>query len=389
MQPPDEKKGAPASGPDHLPAPETAGHPGPESPASPADQYEHYEDPYGYHPGDNQAGSGVRLDQMHTIEQPPSSAVVATSNGGHSAPPPPTPEPESDDDDDGMLRMSFMEHLEELRSRIIKALIGIGVAFGLSLFFANELWKVVSAPATDALKAIGAKPELVFLSPTEAFSTIWFKMPLLVSLFLASPWVLYQVWAFIAPGLYSRERRFAVPFVVSTAGLFISGGCFAYFVAFRFGLTFLLGIGHDIGVTPAVTVTEYFDLFVDVMLGIGLVFELPIIIFFLCLLRIATPAFLMKNSRYAILLITIVAAVVTPTPDIFNLMLFAVPMWMLFFIGVFAGYLLVLRREKRSFPWGVFFMILGAIIVIALGAAFVAVSRYHYHVLTHWPYLSK
>src|SRR5206468_3549615 len=154
---------------------------------------------------------------------------------------------------------------------------------------------------------------------------IWFKLPILCSIFLASPWILYQVWGFVAPGLYRRERKMAAPFILTSAGLFILGGCFAYFIVFRYGLTFLLGIGQGLHVKPMVTITDYFDLFVNVMLGVGLVFELPVLIFFLILLRITTPGFLVRNSRYAVLIIFIIAAIVTPTPDVFNLMLFALP----------------------------------------------------------------
>jgi sec-independent protein translocase protein TatC len=138
-------------------------------------------------------------------------------------------------------------------------------------------------------------------SPMESFSIIWVKLPMLVALFLASPWLLYQVWSFVAPGLYKRERRFAVPFILCSAGLFIAGGLFAYFVAFRFGLTFLLGIGQAVNVRPMITITEYFDIFVNVILGIAVVFELPVLIFFLTLIRIASPRFLLANSRYAVL----------------------------------------------------------------------------------------
>ena len=172
-----------------------------------------------------------------------------------------------DDGDEGMLRMSFLEHLEELRSRILKALIGIGVAFVLSLAFANEMWEIVVAPARYALTSLGFTDKLAQITPMETFTTVWVKLPMLAAVFLASPWVLYQVWGFIAPGLYRRERRWAAPFVICSAGLFITGGLFAYFVAFRFGLTFLLGIGRDIHIQPMVSVTEYFDLFVNVMLG--------------------------------------------------------------------------------------------------------------------------
>ena len=121
--------------------------------------------------------------------------------------------------------------------------------------------------------------------------------------FISFPFVAAQLWYFVAPGLYKKERRLAAPFVISAAGLFIIGGAFAYFVAFRYGLAFLLGIGHGIGVTPMISISEYFDLFVDVILGIGVVFELPVIIFFLTLLRIASPSFLLSHSRYAILII--------------------------------------------------------------------------------------
>ena len=125
---------------------------------------------------------------------------------------------------------------------------------------------------------------------------IWIKLPVLCAIFLSSPWILCQVWAFISPGLYRRERRWAAPFVIGSAGLFILGGVFAYFVAFRFGLTFLLGIGRGNFVNPMVSITEYFDLFVNVTLGVALVFELPVIIFFLTLLRIVSPSFLVSTA---------------------------------------------------------------------------------------------
>lgn len=312
------------------------------------------------------------------------------------APPPPPPPPDDDDDDEGgeeekgMLRMSFMEHLEELRSRLIKAIAGLVVAFILCIGFCKDLWSVVAAPAVIALTHLGVKPpNLAQITPMEQFNVIYIKLPLLVSLFVASPWVLYQVWAFISPGLYKREKRWAIPFITFTAGLFITGGMFAYFVAFRYGLEFLLGIGRDVHVTPVVSINEYFDLFVNVTLGVGLVFEMPVIIFFLTLLRMASPRFLLRHSRYAILAITIIAAIVTPTPDIFNMMLFAVPMVLLFFVGLLASYILVLRREGKSLPWRVILLsVFGAVLAMA-GVIALFVYRYHYHFITKWPYFTK
>ena len=289
-----------------------------------------------------------------------------------------------------MLRMSFLEHLEELRSRLIKMLLGLVVSFVGCMFFSKNLWSVISAPAVDALTKLGIKnPHLVAIEPLEQMTIIWFKLPIVVALFIASPWILYQIWAFISPGLYKRERNYAIPFVLTTAGLFILGGLFAYFVAFRLGLTFLLGVGLDVGVEPMVTITSYFDIFVDVILGVALVFELPIVIFFLIMLRIVTPSWLMSNSRYAILAIVVVAAAVTPTTDAFTMMLVVVPMCALYFVGVFAGYLLVMKREGRRFPWSRILIVLAALLAIGGGVAYLMVTRYGYHIVKHWPYLTK
>jgi sec-independent protein translocase protein TatC len=308
--------------------------------------------------------------------------------GGRMGPPRP-PSDGEDDEDDGMLRMSFLEHLEELRSRIIKMLVGIVVAMCVSFTFVDPLWSFVVKPAKAALLANGFPPTLAQLTPMEAFNVVWFKLPIVCSIFLASPWVLYQVWAFISPGLYKREKKFAVPFVVGTAGLFIAGGLFGYFVAFRFGLRFLLSIGVQKDIVTVISVNEYFDMFVNVILGVGLVFELPVLIFFLILLRIVTPGFLVRHSRYAILINFIIAAVVTPTPDIFNMSLFALPMCVLYYLGVFLGYLFVLRREGRSFPWENVLKI--TVLLLLLGAAIVylGVAYHWFKFVPHWPFFTR
>ncbi|HXK03765.1 MAG TPA: twin-arginine translocase subunit TatC [Verrucomicrobiae bacterium] len=326
--------------------------------------------------------------------EPPPSKEVATvprrpGGGGRKPPPPPPSGGDGDDEEDGMLRMSFLEHLEELRSRIIRALVGVGVAFVVSLIYTDALWKFVCQPAATALKTLGYEQELAQISPMEAFNVIWVKLPILCAIFLASPWILYQVWAFISPGLYRRERRWAVPFILGSAGLFIIGGLFAYFIAFRYGLTFLLGIGRGNYVKPVVSISEYFDLFVNVTLGVGLVFELPVIIFFLTLLRIVSPSFLLNHSRYAILAIFIIAAIITPTPDVFNLMLFATPMCLLFYVGIFAGYLLVLHRENRRFPWKTTMTIIISVLLLLALVLYLAITKYGVKVVPHWPFFIR
>src|SRR3984957_13401421 len=334
---------------------------------------------------------GVPSPEGEVIATPHVEVVTDTSLIRRPPPPPPPPpvaEPEKKEEE-SMLRMSFMEHLDELRNRIINALYGLGLAFILSLVFAGKLWDIISDPAVDALKHLHVEPpQLAQLTPMEAFSVIWVQLPLLCSIFLASPWIVYQVWAFISPGLYKKEPRLALPFVLLTAGLFIAGGCFAYFLAFRYGLEFLLGIGMSNNVRPVVSITEYFDLFVNVTLGVGLVFEMPVLIFLLTLLRLLSPRFLLRHSRYAILAIVILAAIITPTPDVFNLMLFAVPMCLLYFVGVFAGLALVMRREGRSLPWRK--VLLSILVILLIGAA-VAFAMLHYHVrlMPKWPYVSR
>jgi len=340
---------------------------------------------------DEKQGAGAPPAGRVPADAPASTALdkVRSALGGSSVPPALPPPPGEEDDDDGMLRMSFMEHLEELRSRIFKALIGVAVAAVLSLTFCNQLWDFVRQPARNALHTLGYAEDLVVTQPLEGFNIIWFKLPLLCAIFLSSPWLLYQLWAFISPGLYRRERRWAVPFIVVSAGLFILGGIFAYFVVFRFGLTFLLSIGKGVGVIPMVTISEYFSMFVNVVLGVGIVFELPVLIFFLTLLRILSPVFLLRNSRYAILGIFVLAAIITPTPDVFNLMLFATPMCLLFYVGILASYLLVLQREHRRFPWKLTVSIVISVLLVLALVVYFAVSRFGYRIVPNWPFIIR
>jgi len=345
------------------------------------------DDAYGYNVGQYSPSAAAGA---LTVPEKPALPAKASAGGGGKTPPPKPPPDEDDGEEDGMLRMSFLEHLEELRARILRMLAGVGIAFLASLAFCDKLWMFVQEPAHYALKKIGVNPpNLVAIAPMDQFNIVWIKLPILASIFISSPWIIYQIWSFIAPGLYKKERRWAAPFVICTAGLFIAGGCFAYFVAFRFGLEFLLGIGRDINITPFVSMTEYFDLFVDVILGVALIFEMPIVIFFLTLLHITTPKFLVSQSRYAILIITIIAAVVTPTPDVFNMMLFAVPMVMLFYVGIFASYVLTLSREGKRLPWRKILTIAGIVALVVAGLIYFAIIKFHYHWIMHWPFLIR
>ena len=283
----------------------------------------------------------------------------------------------SSSDEDGMLRMSFLDHLEELRSRIVKALCGFGAIFCICLIFSPQLFDIVLAPGLKALHSTGIPgAEFIAIDVVEQFSIVWVWTPLVASIFFSAPWILWQLWAFISPGLYEREKRWAVPFIGCTAGLFILGGLFGYLVALPSGLAFLFGASGATHVVPKITIENYFDRFVDAMLGIGVVFEIPVLVFFLTLIRVVSPAFLLKHSRYAILIIVTIAAIVTPTTDAFNLTLFSLPMCLLFYLGVFASYLLVLKRESRRFPWKAFLKWL-AIVLFVAGCAVAIITKYH------------
>lgn len=292
----------------------------------------------------------------------------------------------SSEADDGMLRMSILEHLEELRARIMRALIGFGLCLLATMALARPLWTFVQRPLKGAIAQVHG--QIVAITPTEQFSIIWVWTPLVASFFLAAPWVIYQVWAFIAPALYPRERKWAAPFILSTAGLFLTGGLFAYFIALPTTLALLLSIGAP-DVVPTISIDSYFSTFVNVTLGLSVVFELPVAVFFLTLIRVASPSFLLRNSRYAILGIVILASFVTLTQDVVNLAVLSVPMILLYFLGLFASFLLVMRRENRRFPWRMFGYWLLAVLAALIVSIWCAVVVFEYHFAAHWPFLMK
>ncbi|MBI2683469.1 MAG: twin-arginine translocase subunit TatC [Acidobacteriales bacterium] len=254
--------------------------------------------------------------------------------------PDPVPEEES-----RLPGMSLLEHLEELRKRIIYALISVAVAFFLCWGYAEDIFRLMERPIMEALRANHLAEKLVYTSPTDPFN-IYLKIGLIAGLFVASPAVLYQVWAFIAPGLYRDEKKYILPFLVATVGLFVSGGWFGYRIVYPAALTFLIDYGKDF--QPMITVGEYTDLFLTVILGLGLVFELPTIVFFLALMGVVDAGFLWRNMRYAIFGIFVVAAVLTPTTDIVNMSIFAAPMIVLYVLSIGVAWLVHPKRRRRA-----------------------------------------
>jgi sec-independent protein translocase protein TatC len=236
-------------------------------------------------------------------------------------------------------QMSFLDHLEELRSRILKMLIAIGIGFGACFFFAHQLFWAVQRPIKKA------SVDLVVTSVTEGFN-LEIKLALLAAVFLTAPFLMAQVWLFVSPGLYKRERRYALPFIVSSSALFLIGGLFGYFIAFPFALQYLNQYNLDMGVKPFYAASTYFDLFIGVELGLGLVFEIPAVIFVLSRIGLVSGSFLLRNTKYAVLIAAIAAAIITPTGDIPNMMVMAVPMIALYLLGVVVAYVFGKKRKK-------------------------------------------
>jgi sec-independent protein translocase protein TatC len=246
---------------------------------------------------------------------------------------------ESEADPTDLPAMGFLEHLDELRKRLLWSLVAIVVAFLAALSQAKRILEFLLRPILPML----GEDRPVFIDLTEPF-LLYMKVALLAALFLSAPFILYQAWAFISPGLYPRERRYALPFVLFASAFFLAGGAFGYYVGFPVASRFLLGIAD--GFRPALRISSLFGFQSRIILGLGAVFELPTVIYFLARLGLVTPRFLWRNFKYAILIIFIVAAVITPTPDVVTQCIFAAPMILLYLTGILVAYLFGRPRRK-------------------------------------------
>ncbi len=239
--------------------------------------------------------------------------------------------------------MSFLEHLEELRRRIIYSLLAVVVAFFAAWWKAEKIYSLMQAPIMEALRNHKLPQSLVYLNPTEPFN-MYLKVAFLAGIFIASPFILYQVWAFIAPGLYRHEKRYVLPFMASTVFLFVTGGFVGYRIVYPPALDFLIGYGAQF--QPMITISEYTNLFLTIIIGMGLIFEMPILVFFLALMGIVNAGWMWRNFRYSILAIFIIAAIVTPTTDILNMCIFAAPMIALYALSIGVAWLVHPSRRK-------------------------------------------
>src|SRR5947209_13113410 len=245
--------------------------------------------------------------------------------------------------------MTFFEHLSELRKRIIYSLYAIGIGAFIGIYLSKYLIYWINKPMLKALADAHLDPKLIYTHPA-GYLNLVITVGVYLGIVLASPIVLYQIWLFVAPALYKHERGAITGFMCSTVFLFLAGIDFGYFITLPYVLHFLITPGplfmvHDL--TPMISVNEYFDLILLILLGMGLMFELPVLIFFLSLFGIVTPRFLWKNFRYAILVITVIAAIITPTPDATTMLVFMAPMVGLYILGIGVSAVVTRRRERR------------------------------------------
>ena len=232
-----------------------------------------------------------------------------------------------DEEPAGEGRMTFLEHLDELRKRITHAVGGLFVGFIIAFAFINRVFDFVYQ------RLIASVPggKLIYTEGPEMFM-LWIKIAVLSGVLIASPYIMLQVWLFIAPGLYAKEKKLAIPFVLSSSALFISGAAFSHYFVFPAAWNFFASFGNEY-VEFLPRVDPVFGMYVKLMLGIGLTFQLPVLMFVLARLGIVTAGFLLRNFRYAVLLIFIFAAVITPDGNPVNQLMVGGPMIVLYLIG--------------------------------------------------------
>ena len=240
-------------------------------------------------------------------------------------------------------KMPFMSHLEELRTRLIICCVAVAVGFAVSYSFKERVFGLLMRPLATAMYP-GQK--MIYTALPEAFFS-YLKAALLAGVILAAPVILYEMWLFIAPGLYRHEKRLALPMVFLSTVFFAGGVCFAYFIVFPFAFKYLLGFETDL-VRALPSMREYFGLASTLLVAFGFIFQLPLVVTVLAKIGVLTPRFLSKNRKYAILLFFVVAAILTPTPDVVNQCLMAGPLMVLYEISIIGARIFGKKKEKEE-----------------------------------------
>jgi sec-independent protein translocase protein TatC len=240
-------------------------------------------------------------------------------------------------------KMPLTSHLEELRKRLVRILIAVGIAFLGCFAFKEEIFRIVAQPLISVLPP---GSHMVYTGLPEAFFT-YIKVSLYAGIFVASPVVLYQVWKFISPGLFPKEKKFVAPFVITSTMLFIGGVCFGYFLVLPSAYKFFLEFTTDF-LKPMLSMREYLTLTLKLLLAFGIIFEIPVFLFFMTKIGLVTPRKLARMRRYAIVACFIVAAIITPTPDAFTQCMMAIPMVILYEVGIIVSRLASRRKDDAD-----------------------------------------
>jgi sec-independent protein translocase protein TatC len=239
-------------------------------------------------------------------------------------------------------KMSFLEHLDELRKRIVHIVIYVSVGFLVCIFFCKPIYDFLALPITRTLPK-GAK--LVFTKPTDPF-TLYMKVAFLAGIFLTLPFILFEVWKFIAPGLYSKEKKYIIPFLVFSMVLFLGGAAFCYYIVLPPAFQFLIQLGSSF--TPMININDYLELTNRMLLGFGAIFEMPVLAAFLSIFGLVTAGFLLRKFKYALIAIVILAAIISPTGDAYNLLLWSAPMVVLYFLSIGVAAIFGRRRKAKG-----------------------------------------
>jgi sec-independent protein translocase protein TatC len=231
--------------------------------------------------------------------------------------------------------MTLTEHLEDLRWCVLKAILAIVLASGISYFFVDSIFAFVVAPLRQNLQP---GQNLIGTSVTEAFF-VEIKVALGAGVLFSSPVIFYQIWRFIAPGLLRRERKWVLPFVLCATFFFVAGAVFCYQIVLPVAFKYFIEQYESLGVSPAIRIGEYFTFFFRMVLAFSTTFELPVFTFFLVRVGIWDYRFMLRSFRYALVIIFICAAMLTPTPDVINQSLLAVPMVLLYVLSIGIAYI--------------------------------------------------
>ncbi len=287
------------------------------------------------------SAEGAEAQAQPTASQSDSTKIPYTNAPPKAPPPPPTPPSGSTDSDDEEAPMSLLGHLTELRSRLLRMFISIGVCFLGCYAVAKPLFYYLALPLIHVLPS---DSRLMFTGLPGGFF-VELKVAFVAGIFAASPYIFYQIWSFIAPGLYSHERRYIIPLAVISAVFFLGGASFCYFVVFPFAFTFFVSYASEI-IVAMPSINEYLSLSLQLLIAFGLIFEMPLFAFFLARMGILTATRMRSFRRYAILGIFVVAAIMTP-PDIFSQLLMALPMFLLYELSIIVA-AFVGKKDKAS-----------------------------------------